>query len=107
MGAAEWMTAQGRSVEDTFFNKHDRSRPWLYRDEIDDLSDLLIGATITQMDIQRHSMTILFDNELDLTIAPDSVTRPIRQGSEEPRAFLQKDNLRIAVFLSPTPEIWI
>jgi hypothetical protein len=40
-----------------------------------------------------------------ITESPES--RPILEGNKKPRSFERSDDLRRAVFLSPTAEIWV
>ena len=40
-------------------------------------------------------------------IDADPATRPVFAGNKHPRAFAPDDDLRRAVFLSPTTELWV
>ena len=71
------------------------------------MSEYLIGKPITKVDIRKHSLTLIFENGFDLSIDEDPANRPVRGGDQTPRAFENKDDLREAVFLSPTTELWI
>jgi hypothetical protein len=103
-GAGEWMVSQGRCVEDSFHDN--RPRPWL-AGESDELSVELVGQRIRSINVRRHSLRIVFENEVDLTIEETSDHRPLFEGTKEPRQFTDDDDLRRAVFLAPTIEIWV
>ena len=110
-GAGEWLTARGRSVQDSFYDRENRPRPWIddwaAREEADQLSEHLIGQRIVKVDVRKHSLTLIFENSFDLSIDEDPASRPVRGGDQTPRALENKDDLREAVFLSPTTELWI
>ncbi len=109
-GAAEWMVAQGRCVGDTFYEKYGRQRPWLHNlsmDSYDELSAHIVGQPAKSIDVQEHSLKILFENGFDLTIEESPDNRPLFEGTKKPRIFQKSDDLRRAVFLSPTDEIWV
>jgi hypothetical protein len=104
-GAGNWITVQNRLVEDDFSEDYDRELPWT-RDERDDLSPILIGSEISNYKIGRHALSITFVEGHILKIDENPATRPIFQGSRELRSFLAEDDLRKAVCLSPSDEIW-
>src|SRR5215471_367815 len=112
-GAGEWMVSQGRCVEDSFHDNYGRPRPWIadwLADESDELSAQLIGQRVRSIDVRRHSLRIVFKNEVDLTIEETSDHRPLFEGidgTKKPRQFTDDDDLRRAVFLAPTIEIWV
>jgi hypothetical protein len=108
-GAGEWMVSQGRRVQDSFHDNYGRARPWIARleDESDELSAHLIGQRVRSIDVRRHSLRLVFENEVDLTIEETSDRRPLFEGTKEPRRFSDDDDLRRAVFLAPTIEIWV
>jgi hypothetical protein len=107
--AADWMIARGRCVGDSFYDGYDRPRPWMHDGDGrgDELSKHTVGQTVRRFEVQRHSLLIEFENGFDLTIdeAPDR--RPVFEGTKMPRAFSPEDDLRRAVFFSPTAEIWV
>lgn len=107
--AGSWMTAQGRCVQDIFYEDYDRPKPWFEDVDplVDPLSDRVVGQRIHSVDIQRTSLEIIFADGFDLTISDDPSTRPIMQGSKQPKEFSEEDDLRRAVFLSPTTELWV
>jgi hypothetical protein len=105
-GASEWMVAQGRCVGDLFHAEYARPRPWL-TNESDELSRQLVGQRIRAIDVRRHSLRIIFENEIDLTIEETCDHRPLFGGTTKPRQFTDDDDLRRAVFLAPTVEIWV
>lgn len=107
-GAAEWMTAYGRAVGDFFYLANGRPKPWLADDATrTQFSEQLIGRHVVDIAIHQHSLKLLFANGFDLTIEESAERRPIFQGSRTPRAFAAEDDLRRAVFLSPTTELWV
>lgn len=109
-GASDWMTARGRHVGDSFHENYGRPRPWLadsISENPDELSPHLLGRTISSIEVEKHSMRIEFDNGFDLTIAKAPDERPIFEGSREARRFADNEDLRRAVFLAPSTEIWV
>lgn len=105
-GAAAWMTAKGRLVEDLFYEEHGRERPWIV-DGSKDLSSQIVGQSLESIGIRRHSLKIVFANQFDLSIEETADRRPVFEGNGEPRAFADSEDLRRGVFLSPTAEIWV
>lgn len=131
-GAGEWITAKGRRVEDHSHETDGRPRPWLdcsNEERGDDLSPSLVGAQITRLAVGRHEMQMEFSNGFDLTITgaipgaqvlreefrpslSEAVTgeelrrRASLPGALEPKQLGPEDDLREAVFLSPTTELW-
>ena len=105
-GAGDWMTARGRCVEDGFHHQHGHPRPWIGGGR-DELSVSLVGQRVRSIDVRRHSLRIDFENGFDLTIEEGSDHRPVFEGTKEPRRFTDGDDLRRAVFLAPTSEIWV
>jgi hypothetical protein len=73
----------------------------------DELSAQLVGQRVRSIDVRRHSLRIVFENRVDLTIEETSDNRPLFEGTKEPRQFTNADDLRRAVFLAPTIEIWV
>src|SRR5262245_49982099 len=78
-GAGEWMVSQGRCVQDSFHDNYGRPRPWIYRlaDESDELSAQLVGQRVRSFDVRLHSLRIVFENDVDLTIEETSEHRPL------------------------------
>jgi hypothetical protein len=105
-GASEWITVDGRLVEDFFGEKHDRPLPWI-GDHGDELTEKLVGQEITSFKVAKQSLSIGLANGMSIEIAEDPDARPLFEGSKEKRAFAENDDLRKGVFLSPTAEIWI
>lgn len=106
-GAASWTTCQGRLVEDLFHADAGRPEPWTPETGSPDiLNAALVGQTIEAVDIRQHALCIAISGGFDLTIAEDPAARPVFAGNGEPRAFAPDDDLRRAVFLSPTVELW-
>ena len=112
-GAGEWMQSQGRCVQDSFHDNYGRPRPWLADwvvGKTDELSAHLVGQKIRSIDVRRHSLRLVLENEVDLTIEEASDHRPLFEGidgTKKPRQFTDDDDLRRAVFLAPTIEIWV
>lgn len=105
-GAGEWIVADGILIQDHFFDNYGRPRPWITEDT-DNLSPKLIGSTITSLELSQHYMLISFSNGMSLVIDGSAEDRPIFEGTKRPREFMADDDLRKAVFLSPTAEIWV
>ncbi len=105
-GAADWLQVDGRRVGDGFYETDGSPKPWISKEE-DELSSQLVGRVIMSVEIARTSMKIIFDNKMVLSIEEDSRLRPTLAGSRRPRAFEPDDDLRKAVFLSPTAELWV
>lgn len=106
-GAAGWISCQGRMLEDWYFERDGRSAPWFNDDDTSALKTRLVGQTITAVSIESHAMRLGISNGADLTIAGDPATRPHYGGSGKPRVFQPDDDLRRAIFLSPTVELWV
>jgi hypothetical protein len=104
-GAAYWIEIDGRIVEDGYWKTNDRPRPWI-TDEGNELTGIVIGQSITSFALAKHTLTIGIGG-LTLSIKEEPECRPILQGSKKPRSFESADDLRKAVFLSPTTELWI
>ena len=68
---------------------------------------MIIGRTLKSIHVDKTTMSIIFDNDITVSIEEDPKSRPIYEGSKEPRVFQPEDDLRSAVFLSPTKEIWV
>lgn len=105
-GAAEWIMVDGILIQDHFFEDYGRPRPWITEDA-DDLSPKLVGSKITSLELHQRSMRISFSNGMTLAIDEAAESRPILEGNKKPREFLADDDLRKAVFLAPTAEIWV
>jgi hypothetical protein len=106
-GAGAWMRADGRMIEDMFWSDRSRARPWMLEGESEWLSQRIIGRTISRARIERHALRIELDDAFALSIESDASLRPPFEGDSTPRAFGVDDDLRRAVFLSPTDELWI
>lgn len=110
-GAGDWITSQGRALEDSFYDMHNRPKPWRHNvsgsEKIDEITSHIIGAHITAFEVGPKNLRIDTSAGYDFTITEDAVARPFFQGNGKPRAFDAKDDLRKAVFLSPTLEIWV
>jgi hypothetical protein len=83
LGAGEWMVVQGRRIQDLFHDKYDRPRPWLAA-ESDELSGRLVGHRVRSIDVRRHCLRIVFENEVDLTIEEASDHRLLFEGTKKP-----------------------
>jgi hypothetical protein len=105
-GAAAWMTCEGRLIEDLFHDAANRPKPWL-ANGIDEFQQHIVGRAIDSIEIAPKSLRIGIAGGADLTISADPATRPVFAGNGQPREFARKDDLRSAVFLSPTIELWI
>ncbi len=105
-GASEWIVADGILIQDHFFENYGRPRPWITEDA-DNLSPKLVGSKVTSLELMQKNMRISFSNGLSLVIDGAAEDRPILEGTKRPREFMADDDLRKAVFLSPTAEIWV
>lgn len=104
-GADSWIEIDGRIVQDCFWEEENMPRPWI-SDSGDELSGKLIGQQIESLQIDQHSLSIEIGGmNLNISNTPDR--RPIHGGSKQPRTFEANDDLRKAVFLAPTAEIWV
>lgn len=105
-GAGEWIVADGILIQDLHFEKYGRPSPWI-TEESDNLRPKLVGSKITALELNQHFMRISFSNGMSLVIDESAEDRPILEGTKKQRKFLAEDDLRKAVFLSPTVEIWV
>jgi hypothetical protein len=103
--AASWVQVDARIVQDVFWEKNRWPRPWITQ-HCNELAGVLIGQAIASFEVTKHSLTVgIGGRTLAITESPKS--RPIHEGSKKPRSFAWADDLRRAVFLSPTAEIWV
>jgi hypothetical protein len=102
-GAAEWMAARERCLEDIDHQEYGRPSPCLPSDG--ELEKHVAGQKIRSIEVRRASLCIILDNEFDLTIEESPDRRPM-QGSAK-KKFTEDDDLRKAVFFAPTTEIWV
>lgn len=105
-GAGEWLNLGGRRVMDSHHEQHGSPMPWISSNG-DELTPLLLGRVIASISITRTTLEVGFGNDVFLRIEEDGASRPIFQGTKQARAFEEADDLRSAVFLSPTAEIWV
>ncbi len=105
-GAGEWITVDGLLVQDMRFGHYGRREPWISENG-DRLSPALVGSTITAIEIKPRALLVSFSNGLSLSIDEPPDYRPIFEGTKQPRKFVDGDDLRDVVFLSPTTEIWL
>jgi len=105
-GAGEWMRAGGRAILDEFYEDYGRSKPWVSND-FDELSDTILGRMLSSVEVDKHFLRISVDGAPDLVIEESSDSRPVFEGTKEPRAFAADDDLRRVVFIAPTDELWV
>lgn len=105
-GAGEWLNVGGRRVMDSHHERNGTPVPWIST-KGDDLSPLLVGRNVTSLALTKTTMALGFDDDVSLRIEDESSSRPVFGGTKQARAFEETDDLRSAVFLSPTPEIWV
>lgn len=105
-GAGEWIRADGLLVVDHWYEEYGRAIPWICNNS-DRLSPKIIGRQIISSEIKPHSMEIVLSRGFSVSIDESHEYRPILEGPKEPRTFVDSDDLRKAVFLSPTNEIWV
>ncbi len=105
-GAAEWMRAEGRAIGDIYHDLYDRPRPWV-SDTYDDLSPAIVGRRISGIEVGKQSLRIGVDGGPELIIEESAESRPVFEGTKAPRIFTEEDDLRRAVFLAPTDELWV
>lgn len=105
--AGDWMLAEGRRVHDARYAEYGSPRPWYLGSQDDELSPRMLGRAIAALEVRRRSMQLRLDDGFALVIDEDPATRRAWEGNRKPREFGWRDDLRKAVFLSPTGEIWI
>lgn len=106
-GAGAWMAAEGRMIEDMFWRERGRAKPWMLEGEGDGLSPRIAGQAVAGVYIERDAMRLVLDDGFALSIDSAPSARPAFEGDGSPRAFGVDDDLRRAVFFSPTDELWI
>jgi len=107
-GAGEWIEARGRYLEDLDYREYGRSSPWLPghgEPANGELEKHIVGQKVRSIEVRRVSLRIVLDNEFDLTIEESPDRRPLSGGAK--MKFTEDDDLRKAVFLAPTDEIWV
>lgn len=102
-GAGDWMKFADLRVEDHFWEDDGRPAPW----GLSDLKDAVAGQRIKEVNVERTSLRITLDGGESFEIDEDPSSRPVFAGNGEARVFSDEDDLRKAVFLSPTAEIWV
>jgi hypothetical protein len=105
-GAAAWMRADSRMIEDSFHQDNKRPAPWI-SDQGDELSCVVVGRTIASIEVAKHSLRIALNGGPDLVIDESPQARPRFGGSGKLRTFAGDEDLRRALFLFPTDEIWV
>jgi hypothetical protein len=105
-GAPSWLRLNGRPLEDYFWAKHGRQRPWLSEFEAGS-ADLFVGRRIMSLSVERTSMTMTLDHGAVLNLSADPHDRPPLEGTGENREIAPEDDLRGVVFMAPTDELWI
>ena len=105
-GAGDWIRVDGRLVSDPFHTTTGRSLPWI-DDDRDRLSERLAGAKIATLNVCKRSMRMRFSDGLELVVDCVQGACPPNSRGWAPRTFLETDDLRRAVFLAPTEEIWV
>jgi hypothetical protein len=105
-GASNWMRAGGRAIEDELYEDYGRSKPWI-PDDFDELADAIIGRTLSSVEVDKYYLRISLDGGRDLVIEESSDSRPVFEGTKKPRAFTADDDLRRAVFIAPTDELFV
>lgn len=105
-GAPSWFRLDGRLLEDNFWDKHNRQRPWLseFKPGCD---DLFVGRQVMGLSVERTSMTLTLDGGGVLNLSPDPQDRPPFEGNGGDREIGPTDDLRSVVFMAPTAELWI
>ena len=64
-GAATWIQANGRIVENPFWEEMGDPKPW----DFQKLSEVADGQNITKFEVEQHSLEIVVGNKLFLSIA--------------------------------------
>ncbi len=106
-GADEWIHADGRLVADWDYEELGRPKPWC-AEEYDDFDEGIVGREIESIRVTRHSLGISIAKGLDLVIEESPQRRALLSYPKgQQRAFTKEDDLRRAVFLAPTAEIWV
>ncbi|WP_425100012.1 hypothetical protein [Tropicibacter sp. S64] len=103
-GAAEWITLDGRLLVDG--RERPRRPPWIVDADDSAMVSRLAGAVIVRGELERHAFSLAFDNGAVLAIARDARSRPVMAGTEQPRVFLDSDDLSAALFFSPSAEVF-
>lgn len=67
---------------------------------------MIIGTHFVNFEVREKSLSALLSNGMQVVIEEDPRNRAPRHGGDL-RAFDPGEDLRRAVFLSPTPVIWI
>lgn len=91
-GAADWLELGVRSL-----SKYDKK----------ELESLLVRQKITDIRVERNSMEIVLSNQQKLILDKDPLTRSRLLGNGGLRKFKDHENLQEAVFVSPTPLLWV
>jgi len=104
-GASSWILVDGRIIHDVYWEENGAHRPSI-TDKVDELTGSLVGKAVSSFDIAKHSLKVgIGKHVLSISESPDE--RPIHEGNKTPRRFHRNDDLRKAVFLSHTAELWV
>lgn len=90
-GAASWLR-----LDDRLLDEVDRTD-----------TTVLVGWTISGLVVERTWMSVAFADDHALRLAADPSDRPPFAGDGRPRALAPDEDLRTAVVLAPTTEIWV
>ena len=103
--AGNWMTVNRRRLQDYFCHENERETPWVY-EGVDALSPYIIGSTVLEFEVLKHSMRIELSNGAVIELSQDPHTGAPFEETGKQRLLLDEDDLRRAVFLCPTSELW-
>lgn len=110
--AASWITLDGR----LFGAEHpaqleDEPAPWrpawitTFGDWANE--DIFDGDSFTSIEVSERELIATLRSGRELQISDDPSDRPVLAGNGKPRLLEPDDDLREAVFLSPTTELWV
>lgn len=91
-GAADWVELNGAILSS--YNQ-------------DEVSSMLVGSRIVSIAVSKSSFSMEVEGNLLFHIAESAAGRPIFPGTGLPRQLGPDEDLRLGVFLAPTPELWV
>ena len=83
-----------------------RRKPWVTQGDDSAMVARLAGACLRSARLEPQALRLVFDNDAVLEIERDPASRPVMAGTRHPRAFLDGDDLAVALFLSPSADIF-
>lgn len=103
LGAGDWVLLDGRILQDST----QVIPSWIEQGDDRAFLSRVCGGRVTAASIGRHAFSLRLDNGAVLEVDPEPDRRPRFKGTGAMRGFLPDDDLTTAIFLSPSPDIYV